>query len=255
MKCNNCGFISSKPFYRCPYCGQIHKDNKNIFDKSISLNGESTIRVKTIIDIIVFNLFGLSFLLDWYFSFQYGITLWGYILFMGIFTFVTVFSMRKKLFAGIIGFDFYIMLGLLLAWCYYSVPMFQGFVKYIPSFILPGYIILFSFFTALSLIFYKEEKKIRPLWFGFTLVTHLAVAIGLFVIFLVCKANLGNEVVPYAYLAFGSTAETKTTLFQNEEIFIFLSFGLSLLYIFNYCITMAHHIFHQVKGFYGKSRD
>lgn len=255
MKCKNCGFISSKDFYRCPYCGHIHDNNQNVLDKSITFNETLTLRVKTFIDIFLFNLFGLSFIVDWYLSFQYAITLWGYILFIGIFVFTTIFSNKKKFFSFIIGMQFYCLLGLLLAWCYYAMPSFKDAIVFIPTFVIPSFIILSSLLSSFAYFPFKPEKKIRPIWFGFGIFINLVVATIIFVFFLVCKNNLGDVTSPFNFMAFGSTPENQTVLYKVEEILIFASFGFSLFYLVNYWVTMLSYIFNQVKGFYGKQRD
>lgn len=255
MKCENCGFISSKRFYRCPYCGTVHEGDNNILDKSIDLTSNVSVRLKSIINIILFNLFGLCILFDWYFAFQYGITLAGYILFLGAITIINALGSKRKLFAFLVGIDIWLLFGLLLSWCYLKTPILGPYIQYVPTFAIPGFIIFFSLLSAILLIFPKEVKKIRPLWFGFVLFVHLIVMIVIFVLFLICKYNLYRERIPFAFMALGSDGTTKTLLFKVEEILVFVSFGLSILYFLNYFITLLTRIFHQVKGYYGKQRN
>ena len=117
MKCTNCGFISSKTFYRCPYCGHVHADTNNIFDKSVTINNNFSIRVKTIIFILLFNLLGACLLVDFYLNFNFGITLWGYLVLMGAYTVVQIISKKRGVFSGIVRVNFYLLFGLLLACC------------------------------------------------------------------------------------------------------------------------------------------
>lgn len=259
MKCTNCGFISSKTFYRCPYCGHIHADANNIFDRSVTINNNFSIRVKTIIFIVLFNLLGACLLADMFLNFDYAIALWGYLLLVGVFTIVQIISSKRGIFSAIVRINFYILFGLLLSWCYFPKPLLQNFIAYVPTFIIPSFIILFSIFSVALLLTYKGEKRIRPIWFEVVLFTNLTVMSVLFVFFLVCKYNLPEawegQFVPFDFMAFGSTKDNRTMMFVIEEILIFVGFGLSLLYVINYNITLVYHVYHQVKGFYGKPRD
>ncbi len=269
MKCTNCGFISSKTFYRCPYCGHIHQNSNNIFDKSVTINNNYSIRIKTIIYIVLFNLLGACLLADMYLSFDYAITLWGYLLLLGAFTVVQIISSKRGIFSGIVRVNFYLLFGLLLAWCYFSKPLLHNIIVYIPTIVIPAFIILFSLMSAILLFTYKGEKRIRPIWFEVVLFTNLTVMTVLFIFFLICKYNLpsawidadgvlrpaADSFVPFDFMAFGSTPDNYTSMFIVEEILIFAGFGLSLLYVINYNVTLIYHIYHQVKGFYGKPRD
>ena len=255
MKCENCGFISSKKFYRCPYCGHIHEDDRNILDKSVSFSSNFSMRLRTILYIVLFNLLGLSLLVDWYLSFKYGITLFGYILFMGIYVFLTIFSKKSSPSSIIVRVDMYILIGLLVAWCYFNVAVYKDILALVPTIIIPSFILVDTFASVMVLIFGRGKKRIRPIWFEFNLLFHLAVITVIFVFFLICKYNLDKPDLPFYFMAFGSTPGNLTPLFIFEEILIFFSFGMSLLYLINYNIILVWNIFHKVTGYYGKPRD
>ncbi len=256
MKCENCGFISSKKFYRCPYCGHVHEsENGNILDKPVSFNNNFSVRIRTILYIALFNLLGAALLVDWFFSFKYGITLAGYVLFMGIYVFLIIFTRRPSPSTIIVRLDMYILIGLLLAWCYFPVSIFKDVIVFIPTFAIPGFIVVDTLASVLVLMFNKGSKRIRPIWFEFNLLFHLAVITVLFIFFLICKYNLDKPDMPFYFMAFGSTKDNLTPLFKIEEILIFVAFGTSLLYLINYNIVLVWNIFHKVTGYYGKPRD
>ena len=255
MRCENCGFISSKEFYRCPYCGHVHEAGRNILDKSVSLNNNFSMRIRTILYIVLFNLLGLALLVDWFLSFKYGITLFGYIIFMGIFLFLSLFSRKSSPSSIIVRVDMYILLGLLLSWCYLNGAVFKDIVVYVPTIIIPSFIIVDTFASVIVLFFNRGNKRIRPVWFEFNLLFHFTVITVIFVFFLICKYNLDKPNLPFYFMAFGSTFDVITPLFIVEELLIFVSFGSSLLYLINYNIILVWNIFHKVTGYYGKPRD
>ena len=252
MKCSNCGFISSKPFYRCPYCGAIHESEENIFDRSLQFNNNLSIRLKTIIYIIVFNLLSISVLVDWYLGFQYGITFISYVLLVGIFVFINLFKSKRGIFSAIMGVDLYVLIGLLIGWCYYFAPSIREYVVYIPSLAIPSFIICSDIASAALLAFFAGKKKVRPLWFETVLLIHILVSTLIFVFFMICRYSMGVTPTPFDYLALGSSKGNITTLFILEEVLVFISFGLSVLYFINFNIVLIGRIFHSVKGFYGK---
>lgn len=256
MKCTNCGFISSKDFYRCPYCGKIHDSEDNVLKKSITIGNIFSIRLTTLIYLIVFNLFGASILVDWYLKFNYGITLWAFIILFGVVLFVLIASSKRNPISTVEKVDLFILLTLILACGLCRMNGLFDVRKYMPGFVIPSFMILATI-VSFSLLFIKSKSKIRPLWTEFLLLFHVFIIGLVFTFFLINKycmeAGMSNP--PFHYLTFGSTKGNITVLYRIEEVLIYVAFGLSLLYIVNYNIVLVGHIFRQVKGFYGNPRD
>lgn len=251
MKCSNCGFISSKPFYRCPYCGAVHESEANLLDRSVKVNSNVSVRIKTVINVMVFNLLGIAILLDWIFNFQFAISFFAYVLFMGIFIGVNLYNSKHNFFSILMGTDLYLIVGLAIAWCYQYVPAARGYVAYIPTFVIPVFIITSNIVSAFLLAIFAGKKKVRPLWFEVVLLIHLLLSSLVFIFFMICRYNLGGGTA-FDYMAFGSTPSSFTTMFIIEQVLIFTAFGSSILFIINYNLILIGYIFRQVKGSYGK---
>ena len=96
MKCANCGFISNRDFFRCPYCGHIHEEANEGIRTRINIGHDISMQVRTILIIISLNLFGVALLADWYFGFQYSLSLWAFILIFLPLTIVDIATSRRK---------------------------------------------------------------------------------------------------------------------------------------------------------------
>lgn len=252
MKCSNCGFVSSKDFYRCPYCGKIHESEDNVFKKSLTIGNVFVVRLQTLIYLIVGNLFGASILIDWYLNFKYGIILWAWIVLFGAILIISIIASKKNIISIVERIDLFILMTLLLACGTCRIEGLFDVRVYIPTIAIPAFMILATF-ISLILAFRKNQTKIRPLWTEVLLLTHLGVSSLIFTFFLINKywiaAGLSNPPFHFFQLA----ANGSSVMYTIEEILIYSAFGFSLLYIVNYNIILIAHIFRQVKGFYGKS--
>ena len=254
MKCTNCGFIMSRDYYRCPYCGTIHPSDDNVLHKTIQIGKTFVVRVQTLLYIIIFNLFIASFLVDWYFNFSYGITFWAYLLFGGIATAVTIYASKKKNIIAIAErIDFFLLFALVLA----CGTLRFGAIDprpYMVCFGIPIYMILATL-LSIALLFVKSKSKIRPLWTEALLIVHLVVILVLFVFSLVNKYSIinGAEKIPFTWMNVAGDLGSKT--YQIQEILIYVAFGFTVGYLINYNIVLFGHIFRQVKGYYGKPRS
>lgn len=256
MKCSNCGFISNKDFYRCPYCGKIHSDEDNVFKRTISIGSVFSVRLRTILEIIVFNLFGASVLVDWYLNFNYGITFWAFIVLFGFVLVVSILSRKGSLITAVEKTDIFILAALILGCGLCHIKGLFDIRAYFPSIIIPSFLVLMTLFS-LSLVFRRTESKIRPLWTEVVIILHVMVISLIFTFFLINKYTMEAGVAnpPFHYLALGSTKGNLTIMYHVETVLIYLAFGLTIMYLVNYNLILIGHIFRQVKGFYGKSRD
>ena len=256
MKCENCGFISKKEFYRCPYCGEIYKTEDNVFKKSVTIGNEFSLQVKTIIYIVMLNLIGLAFMVDLYFSFAYGLTLWAAIACFGGGLVISISSRKKNLVTSVEQIDVYILLILLIACGLLRIEGVFDFRMYVPGIAIPAFLIIATIVSFIFL-FRKQKEKVRPIYTELLLIFHLIISIIIFVFFLVNKYCVLNGVnnPPFAFLQYGMTKEAKTPLYMVEEILVYLSFGLTLIYLINFNIVLAGFLVRKVKNLYGGTRD
>ena len=258
MKCDNCGFVSNKEFYRCPYCGKVHESTENLFRRSFTLGNLFTIRLQTLIYIIVANIFGVALLVDWYFGFSYGIVLWAFIILFSIVLSVSIFGGKKNIISIYEKVIFYFMFCLILACGTCYIKGVFDFRPYVISFAIPLFVIL-SAIGSLFLLFVRKHSKIRPLWTEVLIIAQLSLMSVIFALFLVNKYCIinGVEHVPFQWFQLGKGLDmVNTPLYKFEELLIYFAFGVAVLYFFNFNIILIGHIFRQVKSFYGKgSRD
>lgn len=260
MKCDKCGFISNSNFYRCPYCGHEHKKDFEGIRTRVQLGKEFSAQVRTIIIILVVNLFLISVLVDWFLDFKYAITLWSYFILFGSLTVVDIASKKKvNPITALEKMDIF-MLGYLIlciALCRIE-PVFDA-RMFFPSLIIPAYLI----FTAIlsSFIFLSRKKNgVRPIWTETLYAFHLIIASVLFAFLLANKYSIqGGHAAPFRFLAFidnnGNAIQGANTLITVSEILIYAAFGLSLIYLINYNILLVGYIYRRVKNIYGGERE
>ena len=257
MKCPNCGFISKKDFFRCPYCGRIHEEDKEGIRTRINFGSEYSIQIRTIIIILVINLFLASLLLDWYFDFAYSISLWSFFVLFGSLTIVDITTRKKpSLITSLEKIFFFFLAFLLLSCGMFQIRGVFDFRMYFPSIILPAYLVV-SMVVSTVFFFAKEKSKLRPIWTEVLFAFYLTIAIILFVFFLVNKYCIMNgvEKIPFPYLQLDSVNGSRTPLYTASEVLIFAGFGLSLINLINFNIILVGFIFRKVKSLYGGERD
>lgn len=257
MKCQNCGFISSREFYRCPYCGHVHENESDVLKATLKFGGGFAVRVRTIIYGVLVNLFSLSVMIDWFFDFKYSITLWSFILCFG---FAVVFSIittkRKTLISAAERFDLYFLCILILAPGLFRIAGLFDFRAESAGIIMPAYLILATF-VSVVLLLRNRTNSLRPLLTEVLLIFHAAIATLLFVFLLVNKYSVANGVSnpPFHFLQFGMTAEGVTPMYIACEVLIFAAFGLSWAYLINYNIMLVGFIYRKVVHLYGGNGD
>ncbi len=260
MKCSKCGFISNRDFYRCPYCGHTNEEDFEGIRTRINLGHNFSAQIRTIVIIFVINLFLLSVLLDWYFSFKYAICLWSYFVLFGSLTVVDICSSKKgSLITSLEKMDLF-LLGYLLLACGlcrlgpWGDPIFTA-RAFFPALIIPGYLILTAIVS--TFVVFLRKSKMRPIFTEIIFVLHFLIAMVLFIFLLV---NKYNDAHPFKFLLFvdgnaALPAAQTEVLCKVSEISIFASFGLSFIYLVNYNIVLAGSILRKVKRIYGGERD
>ena len=257
MKCPKCGFISNKDFFRCPYCGCVNEEDREGIRRRINIGSEFSIQIRTILILLVVNLFFASILIDWYFDFAYSITLWAFFLLFGSLIIVDVSTSKKKnLIISMQKFFFFFLIFLMLACGLFQIKGVFDLRMYFPSIILPAFLIL-SMTLSTVMFFARKKARVRPIWTESFFAFNLTVAIILFVFFLVNKYCVAGGMAnpPFRYMQLDMVDGNRTTLYTISEILIFTSFGLSLITLTNFNIILAGFIYRKVKKIYGGERD
>ena len=257
MKCQNCGFISSREFYRCPYCGHIQESESDVLKTTLKFGGGFAVRIRTIIYGMLVNLFSLSVMIDWFMDFKYSITLWSFILCFG---FLVVFSIatskRRNMVSITERFDFYFLCVCILAPGLLRITGLFDLRPLAAGIILPAYLLLAALVSVISLL-RNRSNSLRPLLTELLLILHALVATALFVFLLVNKYSVmaGRENPPFYYLQFGMTAGNLTPMYIVSEVLIFAAFGISWAYLINFNIMLVGFIYRKVKNLYGGDGD
>ena len=257
MKCEKCGFISRKDFYRCPYCGNLNEEQLDGLRTRVNLGHDFSVRVRTIIIAAIVNLFLLSIFADWYFSFKYGITLWSFIVLFGSLTIMDIATAKKKsIITAIEKLDFFILCALLLSCGFFRIKGVFDLNMYFPSIVIPAFIVLGAILSTVFL-FVRRKSRVRPIWTEMLLAFHLTIAIIIFVFFLVNKYCVENATsyIPFKYMQLDWNGGEKTTLYKISEALVFSSFGLALITLINYNIVFVAYVYRKVKNLYGGERD
>ncbi len=259
MKCQNCGFISSREFYRCPYCGHVHESESDVLKTTLKFGGGFAVRIRTIIYGMLVNLFALSIMIDWFFNFKYSITLWSFIVCFGfavVFSIITTNPKRRTLMSAAERFDFYFLSILILAPGLCRIAGIFDYRALSAGIIMPAYIILATF-VSVVLLLRSKANSLRPLLTEVLLIFHAIIATILFVFLLVNRYSVlaGAANHPFHFLQFGMTAECTTPMYLACEILIFAAFGLSWAYLINYNIMLVGFIYRKVVHLYGGNGD
>lgn len=257
MKCENCGFISTKDFYRCPYCGHIHEDQTEGLRTRVSFGHDYSVQIRTIIIALVINLFLVSIFVDWYFNFAYSITLWSFIVHFGSLTILDIATTKKKsLITAIEKVDFFLLCTLLLSCGLLRIEGVFDLRAYVPSIMIPAFLIVATIICT-TFLFLRKRSKVRPIWTELLLAFHLTIAIVTFVFFLVNKycVEAGIANAPFRFMQLDMVAGSKTPLYTLSEILIFTSFGLSMVTLINFNIVFVAYIYRKVKNLYGGQGD
>ena len=254
MKCKNCGYISSREFYRCPYCGHINEEEDDILKTRIAFGGGFSIRIRTILYGFLVNVFGISVMVDWFLNFKYSITLWSFIACFGLLLFISIaFMKHKSIYTIVERIDFFMLISLILCAGLCRIEGVFDYRIYFVSFVLPGYMLFATAFSVLLLFLRKKSTALRPIITELLLLFHVAIATVLFVFLLVNKYSVLNGVAnpAFSWMQFGMTKEHLTTLYIIEEVLIFTAFGVSWAYLIDYNLILVGYIYRKVKNIYG----
>ena len=258
MKCKNCGFISNKDFYRCPYCGQIHEEEGVVLKKSVKIGSEFSIQLRTVFYIFFLNIIGIAVLADWYFNFSYSLSLWAFIVCFGAITVISVSSAKRNNISTIEKADFFILISLMMCCGLCRIDGLFDARKYFPGIVIPSFLIVASILSII-LIFHRRSShsKLRPLWTEALLLFHVVIMVIIFVFFMVNKYCVENGVEnpPFAYLQLGMTKGHPTVLYNIEQTLIFIALGLTGFYFINYNVMLVGYILRKVKNIYGGQGD
>lgn len=258
MKCPNCGFISNRDFYRCPYCGHVNPEEQDGLRTRVKIGNDFSVSVRTILVAVSLNLFGAALLADWYFDFRFSISLWAFILIFIPLTVVDISTAKKpNLISSIEKIDLLVLLSFLLACGLAKIDGLFDVRAYFPTLVIPAFLVIGTIASTV-LLFKRKNSKVRPLWTELLLAFHLTVAIIIFTFFLINKYCVANGVSnpPFNWMQLGGmTKDYQPPIYVIEEILIFAAFGGALIYLINYNVILVGYIFRKVKNLYGGERD
>lgn len=254
MKCKNCGYISSREFYRCPYCGHINEEEGDILKTRLTFGGGFSIRIRTILYGLLVNLFAVSVMVDWFLNFKYSITLWSFIICFGLLLSISIaFMKRKSVYMIAERIDFFVIITLLLATGLCRIEPYFDYRAFIVTFVLPGYMIFATFLSVLLFFLRTRSTALRPIITELLLLFHVAIATVLFVFILLNKYSVMNGVAnpPFKWMLYGTTKEYTSVLYTIEQVLIFTAFGFTWAYLINYNLVLVGYIYRKVKNIYG----
>lgn len=243
MKCNHCGFISAKNFYRCPYCGHIHKDENNLLDFTIRIKNFFSIRLKTLILLIFVNLWAVTFFVDLFLGFRFSISYWSFIVISIAYVSTAFIIGKSPIVSAVEKIDIAIFVGLLIGIFAFKIDGLFDFRLYFPTLIIPIFTIIEALVTPFLLIF-RKEGKFRPLWTEVLLILHFVAVLTIYILFVIGK-YLPADAWLHTHLVLDGT------LGVIENVVIYIALGASLLYLVNYNIALISRIMRELKVQYG----
>lgn len=257
MKCEKCGFIFNGNFDVCPYCGAVQsKTNGNILHNPVKILANNSVRLLTVINVILLNLFFISVILDGFLPFAFGehlpfiyrITPVSFAVCFGIMTLLSCFYKKKPLLSNYERIDIYIISSIVVFGLlgYPGMKEFSfttGFSTTMIMIVLPLYLILsIIFMTIFSIL--QKNIRFRPIVTELLVITHLLLATSVLTMFFIGYGLDGTMFNKFCLL------NNDSTVFQVLVVSICL--GLNILYFVNYNIILIATILSKVKYIYGK---
>ncbi len=251
MKCQHCGFISANNFYKCPYCGTVHKGENDVLNNNIKIGHLFNIRLRTLFILILANIFLASLIVDVYFSFQWCISYWTAIVIVGTYVLTSLITGKSPIISAVEKIDIFLLFGLVLGCVAFKMgkpgAYLFDFRLYFPTLIIPIFTILGSLLSFVLLLV-KNDKKFRPLWTEVLLISHVAVMVVIYCLYVVGKYTPGSW--------FNAHFVLPGTLGMVQGILTYVALGVSIIYLINYNIVLFGHIVKEVKIQYGgEERD
>jgi len=230
MKCDKCGFIYNKKVDVCPYCGNAVQKTMSFFDKYIPLSSYSRMSVRSMIYILCVNIFLLGVILDLIYGFYsgYHFTIYGYCIGLGLITLIGIIT-RPKGFMNTYEKLNLFLIGLLILYIVLLPENIIYFIYYVaPIFFTASTIIMVTF----SIIERKSLHPIKTISDGF-LNWLLSLAVLIFLLI---------------NLTFGSG----TPIPEPAKIFVYISFIITSLFLFNSTLFIAARVISETRRPYGK---
>ena len=110
MKCEHCGFISAKDYYKCPYCGAIQDVESNVLDSDIKIGSLFSIRLRTLIIMVLANILLVALFIDVATEFRYWFCYWVFILLGGSYLVASVITAKSPLIVAAEKLDVFILI-------------------------------------------------------------------------------------------------------------------------------------------------
>lgn len=249
MKCGNCGFVSAKNFYKCPYCGKIYQSENDVLNNTISIGHLFTIRIRTLFLLIIANIVMTCLLVDMYSKFAWCLSYWILILVAGVYVIFSSITGKNSAIMMVEKIDIYLLAMMVIGIFAFKIDGLFDLRQTMLSVVIPIFTIVGSALSFI-LLFVKSNKKFRPLWTEALLLFHVTVMGSIYLCYIFAKY------LP-TLTEWGGAKWFSEWFFFNpnfalaQTIIIYIALGISIVYLINYNIVLFGHIIKEVKIQYG----
>lgn len=247
MKCSRCGFTVSNDFERCPYCGNyIGGNTSNTLNSRINFTSNISIKLRTFIYVILFNILFAGVLVDWFLNFKYGITVLAFFISFGSMLIMEFINKKASPISSFEKINFFILGLLILMSGLGKIDNVIDLRALVVGIIFPSYLIVSNIAMLLCLLFNKgDNKKMHPFITTFAVLINLTFSTILFAFTLVNKYsgpfNIPQEAV-FPFLEEYAPA---------SNILNYIAFGFNVLFFINFVLIFIAFISSKVKTKYG----
>ena len=248
MKCSRCGFVSSRNFYRCPYCGHVHPDENNLLNFNIKIGNLFSVRLNTLILIILSNIWGVFLFADIALGFRWCISYWALLVIAGVYVFSSFIIGKSPIITAVEKIDVFLFVGLILGIFAFKIDGLFDLRQYIPTLVIPAVTIIGTL-VSLVLLFVRRNNKFHPIWTEVLIILHFVAMLVIYVLFIIGKYTPNASFLHNFFVLGGALGVV-------EQILLYVALGASFLYLVNYNIALFGHILKEVKIRYGgEERD
>lgn len=231
MKCEKCGFIYNGITKVCPYCGsEIFEKKKNFFLKKISLGNNVKLSLKTLIYIILINIFIIGVIVDLITNWQYKLTFYLFISTFMVITIISIAVNHSELISIFERIDFYLIASTAMSFFFFYNQIYYSLDLFIPI-----YLMFYALISIVLLIISKQH--IRPIKYFFTGFFHWLIILTIFIMILI--PDLSFMVIPDA------------SLNDAGRVIVYVCFGVLSLYLIDIILFFILRIIGQAKQKYG----
>lgn len=249
MKCKKCGFIFNGEKDYCPYCGTKLSDGETDFlHTSVTISPNVSLRGISVISIILVNLFIVSVFIDWALGFTLKLTLFSFLVNVGILTGLFILYKKRTTLTLYIAIDLFclFLLFILTFLGRFGSADLRGFSLGV---LFPAYLILSSLSMVIVFLFAKK-RRFSPV--GLTIYSTFRMFVGM-VLFILASISFKTGGDRLAIFDFSNliTASSSETALAVSRMLCAVSFGFAALILLNILIFLFYRIAGNIRKFYG----